>query len=74
MSAIDGLLSLLLILVLGLLAGLLFIGLMRPLRRNLSYRRLRRRLKRGELRPVLIEPCPLPQRREPATGERPSSS
>lgn len=69
----EGLLSLLLILALGLGAGLLFIGLMRPLRRNLKYRRLRRRLRRSELHPLLIEPYPLPQPREPAPGEPPSS-
>lgn len=73
MDTSEGLLSLLLILALGLGAGLLFIGLMRPLRRNLKYRRLRHRLRRSELRPVLIEPYPLPQRREPAPGEQPSS-
>ena len=73
MNATEGLLSLVLILALGLVTGLLFIGMMRPLRRNLTYRRLLRRLKRKELRPVLIEPYALPQRREPGPGENPSS-
>lgn len=73
MSASDGVVSLILVLSLGLLAGLVFIGLMRPLRRNLAYRRLRRRVKRKAMRVVLLEPYPLPQPAAPAPGERPSS-
>ena len=59
----------------GLLLGLLGLGMMRPLRRSLHYRRLHRRLRQRELRLLLIEPYPLPPQAQAdtATGEAPSS-
>ena len=65
MSGIGLALALLAMLGGGLLAGLLAIGMMRPLRRSLYYRRWRRKLRQHELQLLLIEPYPLPP---PAPG------
>ena len=75
MNGIGLALTLLAMLGGGVLAGLLAIGMMRPLRRSLHYRRWRRKLRQRELQLLLIEPYPLPQAPSSANapGEAPSS-